>query len=79
MLSALKEQRLGEVTVEGGASLLTAFIDAGLWDEARVFTGAVRFGEGMRAPSLPVSAVLVGEEQILNDTLAWYKNNGLSD
>jgi diaminohydroxyphosphoribosylaminopyrimidine deaminase/5-amino-6-(5-phosphoribosylamino)uracil reductase len=79
VLSALKEQRLGEVTVEGGASLLTAFIDAGLWDEARVFTGAVRFGEGMRAPSLPVSAVLVGEEQILNDTLAWYKNNGLSD
>lgn len=79
VLSALKEQRLGEVTVEGGASLLSAFIDTGLWDEARVFTGDIRFGDGTRAPTLPVSAVLVGEELVLKDTLTWYKNNDLPD
>ncbi|TXF91538.1 bifunctional diaminohydroxyphosphoribosylaminopyrimidine deaminase/5-amino-6-(5-phosphoribosylamino)uracil reductase RibD [Neolewinella aurantiaca] len=75
VLSKLKEQRIGEVTVEGGASVLKAFVSAGLWDEARVFTGSVRFGEGVRVPVLPPSAVLVEEEEILADRLAVYHNS----
>ncbi len=74
VLGKLKEQRLGEVTVEGGASLLNAFISAGLWDEARVFTGPARFGDGVRSPVLPAAAVLVDEEMLQNDRLSRYEN-----
>lgn len=38
--------------VEGGAYTLQSFIEAGLWDEAWVFTGEVSFGEGLKAPTL---------------------------
>lgn len=40
--------------VEGGATTLQSFIDAGLWDEARVFTGITRFGQGLSAPKIPL-------------------------
>lgn len=38
--------------VEGGQELISAFIREGYWDEARVFTGNLIFGEGIRAPLL---------------------------
>lgn len=38
--------------VEGGAEVLNHFIDSGLWDEARVFTGKFIFGTGIKAPQL---------------------------
>ncbi len=44
---------VNSVIIEGGAVLLQSFIDAGLWDEARVFTGAVQFKRGIKAPVLP--------------------------
>ena len=53
ILQRLQELRYGHITVEGGATILQAFLDQGLWDEARVFTGTVRFGEGVMAPRVP--------------------------
>ncbi|HEU0137500.1 MAG TPA: bifunctional diaminohydroxyphosphoribosylaminopyrimidine deaminase/5-amino-6-(5-phosphoribosylamino)uracil reductase RibD [Flavobacterium sp.] len=44
------------VIIEGGRQTLQTFIDAGLWDEARVFTGTNEFGNGVKAPLLPVGA-----------------------
>jgi diaminohydroxyphosphoribosylaminopyrimidine deaminase / 5-amino-6-(5-phosphoribosylamino)uracil reductase len=38
------------VFVEGGRQLIQSFIDAGLWDEARVFCGPQFFGRGVPAP-----------------------------
>ena len=38
--------------VEGGAEVLNHFIDAGYWDEARVFTGGSAFIGGVKAPDL---------------------------
>lgn len=38
--------------VEGGSEVLNHFISAGYWDEARVFTGKLSFGEGIKAPVL---------------------------
>ena len=38
------------VIVEGGAATLTSFISAGLWDEARIFTGVAALGKGLKAP-----------------------------
>lgn len=36
--------------IEGGAEVLNHFLTEGLWDEARIFTGKVLFGKGIRAP-----------------------------
>ncbi len=40
------------VVVEGGRKTLDAFIAEGMWDEAYVYTGPVRFGVGVEAPIL---------------------------
>jgi diaminohydroxyphosphoribosylaminopyrimidine deaminase / 5-amino-6-(5-phosphoribosylamino)uracil reductase len=38
--------------IEGGARVLSHFIEYGLWDEARVFTGHARFKQGIKAPEI---------------------------
>ena len=38
--------------IEGGAEVLTHFIENGLWDEARIFTGKINFNDGVKAPSI---------------------------
>ncbi len=38
--------------IEGGAKTLQAFIDAGLWAEARIFTGTKTLDKGIPAPKL---------------------------
>ncbi len=74
VLGKLMAQRVGEVTVEGGAALLNAFITTGLWDEARVFTGTARFGSGVIAPHLPADATLVEKKAVGTDRLEVFKN-----
>ena len=43
--------------VEGGAKLLNSFIEHGLWDEARIFTGSQTLGGGLPAPLLTNAAI----------------------
>ena len=43
------------VMVEGGASTLHAFINSGLWDEARVIHSPMRIQRGLAAPAMPSS------------------------
>ncbi len=38
------------VIIEGGRRTLQTFIDAGFWDEARIFRGKISFGSGIKAP-----------------------------
>jgi diaminohydroxyphosphoribosylaminopyrimidine deaminase/5-amino-6-(5-phosphoribosylamino)uracil reductase len=38
------------VIIEGGAYTLNKFIEAGLWDEARIFTGQTNLANGIKAP-----------------------------
>ena len=61
-LNFLYEEKLGSIIVEGGAATLKQFIDQGLWDEARVFTAAKEFKEGIAAPELELEA---DSEQII--------------
>jgi diaminohydroxyphosphoribosylaminopyrimidine deaminase/5-amino-6-(5-phosphoribosylamino)uracil reductase len=58
--------------VEGGARLLQTFIDAGLWDEARVFTGKTWFQKGVRAPQLQVFPTQ--QQDFGNSTLYYFQN-----
>jgi diaminohydroxyphosphoribosylaminopyrimidine deaminase/5-amino-6-(5-phosphoribosylamino)uracil reductase len=51
-LKELHRREIQSVMVEGGANLLSQFIGAGLWDEARIFRGYRNFGSGLKAPGL---------------------------
>ena len=56
----LSEQVLGHahslgvlsILIEGGARTLQSFLDAGLWDEARIFTGEKPIKKGLKAPGI---------------------------
>jgi len=52
MLEELHSEKILSLLVEGGASLLQSFLDTGLWDEARVFTGKMKFSQGIPAPRM---------------------------
>lgn len=52
LLKRIADIGKNSVIVEGGAQLLNSFIEAGLWDEARVFETPVRLGQGIAAPLL---------------------------
>ena len=56
ILQALYQHNIQSVLVEGGAATLQRFIDANLWDEARIITSAQTWGKGIKSP------VVVGEE-----------------
>ncbi len=61
------------VFVEGGKRTIETFIEANLWDEARVFTGTSHFKRGTTAPKL--SGKLVKQEYIYTDTLNTFVND----
>ena len=77
IMRKLHELRFGHVTVEGGAVILEAFLQAGLWDEARIFTGKIRFGKGLTAPELPATADLLRTELIGTDRLDIFRQSAL--
>jgi diaminohydroxyphosphoribosylaminopyrimidine deaminase/5-amino-6-(5-phosphoribosylamino)uracil reductase len=63
----LYKQKIQSVIIEGGTQTLQSFIDAGLWDEARVFVSSKNFQSGIAAPVL--KGKLVAEEKIQSDVL----------
>jgi diaminohydroxyphosphoribosylaminopyrimidine deaminase/5-amino-6-(5-phosphoribosylamino)uracil reductase len=50
---SLYKNSIQSVIIEGGLQTLQTFIDADLWDEARIFTGEITLGKGIKAPLLP--------------------------
>ncbi len=59
ILYQLYLQDIQSVIIEGGAKTLNSFIDAGLWDEARIFTGETVLNNGIKAPE--VNGVIADE------------------
>lgn len=70
----LHRHGLLSVIVEGGYKTLQSFIDAGLWDEARIFKGSAVFGIGTPAPAL--TGHFIKEDAIVNDKLLTFRNYG---
>jgi diaminohydroxyphosphoribosylaminopyrimidine deaminase/5-amino-6-(5-phosphoribosylamino)uracil reductase len=64
ILGELHRRQIQSLIIEGGAKLLGSFIDAGLWDEARVFTGQKYFFAGVAAPKLDQNPIVT---EICND------------
>ena len=58
--------------VEGGKKILESFIQQGIWDEARVLTGKVTFGEGLEAPD--PGRPPVTEMEFHGNTLSYFRN-----
>ncbi|MDB5032211.1 bifunctional diaminohydroxyphosphoribosylaminopyrimidine deaminase/5-amino-6-(5-phosphoribosylamino)uracil reductase RibD [Mucilaginibacter sp.] len=52
ILYQLYLQDIQSVIIEGGAYTLNTFIEAGLWDEARIFTGKITLTNGIKAPQI---------------------------
>ena len=50
ILFQLYIQDIQSVIIEGGAATLNSFIQVGLWDEARIFTGNINLKQGIKAP-----------------------------
>ena len=64
ILYQLYLQDIQSVIIEGGAHTLHTFIQAGLWDEARIFTGEITLNMGIKAPYINGNI----EEEILSGT-----------
>lgn len=57
LLAVLYREGVTSLLVEGGAATLQSFIDAGLWDEARVETAPFELQAGVPAPRLDAAAL----------------------
>lgn len=69
----LQKNKIQSVIIEGGTQTLQTFINANLWDEARVFIGKNSFLEGIKAPIL--NLVPTFEQKIQSDILRTYIND----
>ncbi|GAB3725514.1 bifunctional diaminohydroxyphosphoribosylaminopyrimidine deaminase/5-amino-6-(5-phosphoribosylamino)uracil reductase RibD [Flavobacterium koreense] len=68
----LFNEGIQSVIIEGGRQTLQTFIDANIWDEARVFRGEIYFKSGTKAPT--ISGENSKKEKILNDELLTFFN-----
>lgn len=52
LMTFMHDRNIQSVIVEGGLQLLQKFIDAGIWEEARILTGDKWLGSGIQAPKI---------------------------
>ena len=71
VLSALYEMKVQSLIVEGGASTHQMFVDAGLWDEARIFVSPVMLVNGTRAADLCGGQVVDTQKIGDNSLVVW--------
>lgn len=75
-LQDLHQRKIQSVLVEGGVTLLQSFLEAGLWDEMRVFRSRMMMGKGRFAGAIKAPGVqgrLVSREMVGEDELTIYK------
>jgi diaminohydroxyphosphoribosylaminopyrimidine deaminase/5-amino-6-(5-phosphoribosylamino)uracil reductase len=70
LLWQLSKRGIQSVLVEGGATMLKSFLDAGLWDEIRRCQGNIVSGGGVPAPSF--TGVLTDSEKVQGDLWSYY-------
>ena len=67
ILYQLYLQDIQSVIIEGGAHTLNTFIEAGLWDEARIFTGEMTLQNGISSPLITSNLqkeILLGKDRL---------------
>ena len=73
ILYQLYLQDIQSVIIEGGEATLTSFIEANLWDEARIFTGGSRLRTGKKSPE--IAGFIAQKSKIGDDDLTFLINN----
>ena len=73
LLKQLYLNNIQSVIVEGGALTLQHFIDANLWDEARILRGVPNFKIGIEAPRL--QATINEQFTFGKDTVTIFSND----
>ena len=71
ILDVLVNDDIQTVMIEGGRSILQAFIDAKLWDEARIIIGATTFESGTKAPEM--NGQMIKEELHFGDHITYLR------
>lgn len=75
MLHSLFENSIQSLLVEGGAITLQSFIDAGLWDEARIITNEkIVLENGISTPEMK-NFSLVKQERYFTDLISYYQKD----
>ena len=72
IMQSLYQHQIQSIIIEGGRQTLQTFIDANLWDEARIFIGSVEFKDGTKAPNLAKNQFK--KQSIGNDQLILSRN-----
>lgn len=72
VLHHLYEKEIQSVLVEGGSKLLQQFINAGLWDEARIFQSDSNLYTGIKAPQF--NYVPESETEMDNNIMRIFRN-----
>ncbi len=71
VLTDLHQRKIQSVLVEGGTTILEAFIKSGLWDEIRRCQSPLRLGSGVKSPT--AGGTLVASENIEGDLWTYYQ------
>jgi len=69
----LMEYQINSCIIEGGFQTLQTFLAAGLWDEARIFTGQEELGAGLKAPK--INGHLIDSMEVKGDTLEIFQHD----
>ena len=72
-VAVLHKHSIQSIIIEGGSKTLQTFIDANLWDEARVFKSENKLNDGVRAPIISFKNAI--SQQILKDELLTFFNH----
>ena len=67
ILEELHKQNIQSVKIEGGSITLQSFIDANIWDEARIFTANKLLSQGLKAPI--IEGKIIFDKEIGTDKL----------
>ena len=68
-MQSLHHQNIQSLIVEGGRKTLDRFLNAGLWDEARILIGSQKWGKGLKAPQINQNP---DREMIINGNIVRY-------
>lgn len=73
IVEKLYENNIQSIIIEGGSKTIQSFIDANIWDEARVFIGEIKLHEGTKAPEF--KKAIYSKSYLKKDTLLTYRND----
>ncbi|MGH1335603.1 MAG: bifunctional diaminohydroxyphosphoribosylaminopyrimidine deaminase/5-amino-6-(5-phosphoribosylamino)uracil reductase RibD [Aureispira sp.] len=73
LLAYLYQEKIQSLLVEGGAQVLTSFLESNLWDEARILQSSTILGQGIAAPILSMKGYQ-HTIPLFDNTLSYYYN-----